>query len=206
MQPDETPTKSALHAAMKMADLIRSSLNQTSNSSVPKDEKAADFRMTPGVLEGIATGVATLLVLTPVRSLILKAAGNRLGMLPDLIATTSQIMISADVALYYGSLYGSYHYLQTFTQIPAKAVSPTVDSICRQSVHDFDSFYDEARQYTTTSSSSPSSWNPNVIVLAEFAQAMKLCHERSALSVSQEAATNKQELMDGKISWWRKDN
>ena len=129
---DAEPAASPLHAAMKMADLVRSSLQQRDDDN-NDNEQADHFRLTPGILEGTGAAVATLLVLAPVRSAVLRAAGPRLGLLPDLVVTTSQILLASNAGLYYGSLYGSYHYLHTFTHIPVDAVSPTVDGICRQS-------------------------------------------------------------------------
>lgn len=153
--------------------------------------------MTPGILEGAAAGALTLLVLTPVRSLLLRAAGNRLGVFPDLVLTTSQIMISGNAALFYGSLYGSYHYLQTFTQIPPTAVSPTVDKICHQSLTRFDDFY---KQAAAQKSKSIPSWNPNVIVLREFTKAIELCQERSAKQVEMQDTT----LNKDQMTWWKR--
>lgn len=198
---DETTT-SPLHAAMKMADLVQSSLNNKTNNNSNNDNR--DFRTTPGLVEGMATGVLTLVVLTPVRSLVVRTAtANKLGMLPDLVVTTSQIMIAANVALYAGSLYGSWHYLQTFTKIPVEAVSPTVDGICRQSLDKFASFdVAAAKQSNNGTPASPSSslslWNPNAIVLAEFAQAMALCRQRS-----QQAADEADQPPETKMTWWK---
>lgn len=192
------PTISPLHAAMRMADLVRSSLNQkAAGAPAPSSADEGDFRMTPGILEGAAAGALTLLVLTPVRSLLLRAAGNRLGVFPDLVLTTSQIMISGNAALFYGSLYGSYHYLQTFTQIPPTAVSPTVDKICHQSLTRFDDFY---KQAAAQKSKSIPSWNPNVIVLREFTKAIELCQERSAKQVEMQDTT----LNKDQMTWWKR--
>ena len=188
---DETTT-SPLHAAMKMADLVRSSLYNKNNNG-----NSRDFRTTPGLVEGVATGVLTLVALTPVRSLVLRAAAaKKLGMLPDLVVTTSQIMIAANAALYAGSLYGSWHYLQTFTKIPVDAVSPTVDGICRQSLDMFASF-DVAAQSNNGTPASASLWNPNTIVLAEFAQAMALCRQRAQHTAEAD------EPPETKMTWWK---
>ena len=189
----QKPT-SSLHAATKMADLVRTSLNQRTAAAASNTDKE-DFRMTPGILEGVGAGALTLLVLTPVRSFILRTAGNRLGMLPDLVVTTSQLMLSANAAMFYGSLYGSYHYLQTFTQIPTTAVSPTVDKICHQSFTRFNDFYQQA----AAQERSGSSWNPSEIVLAEFTKAMELCRERSSKQVEMQ---NKP-LEKDQMTWWR---
>jgi hypothetical protein len=175
----QPPATSPLHAALQMGDLVRSRLNQVTTATNTTDQDKADFRLTPGLLEGIGTGIAAMLLLTPVRSILLKAAGSKFGVFPDLVCTTSQIMVSANAALYYGSLYGSYHYLQTFNTIPVNAVSPTVDDICQVSSLRFDTWYQQQEAILKMNqSSSPSSWDPSALVLTEFSKAMKLCHKR----------------------------
>jgi hypothetical protein len=166
---------------MLMADLVRASLQKTT-TTMP-DAATADYRLTPGLLEGLATGVAALLVLTPVRSALLRTpAAKTLGMLPDLVVTSTQIMIAAQAALYGGSLYGTFHYLQTFRQIPVTARSPTVDTICKASLGSLDDNNDQwtlspPQQHTVNGSSS---WNPQTIVLAEYANALQLCRDRAS--------------------------
>ena len=198
---DESKTTSPLHAAMKMADLVRAGLNKSSRSTTqdPSDEKA-DFRLTPGLLEGVVAGASTLVVLTPVRSLVLRAAGNKLGMLPDLIFTTSQIMIASNAGLYFGSLYGSYHYLQTFSKIPVHAVSSTVDGICRQSQDEFGSFYADLVASKRDEKNNHSTWNPNASVLAEFLRAMELCRDRQQSTAPEDKNQTSRETT---ITWWK---
>lgn len=199
-QPSDETTTSPLHAAMKMADIVRSSLNNHNKNRSTNDDSNRDFRTTPGLVEGVATGVLTLVLLTPVRSLVLRTAtAKSLGLLPDLVVTTSQIMIAANAALYAGSLYGSWHYLQTFTQIPVDAVSPTVDGICRQSLEQFAAFDNMAAQTNSATPASSSSWNPNAIVLTEFAKAMALCRQRA----QQQAAAEADQLQETKMTWWK---
>lgn len=223
----QQPIHSPLHAAMNMADLVRSSLNQATSLSssssstnhnddeTKQQQQQQQAAFTPGIVEGAAAGIGTMLVLTPVRWLLLRAVGQRtLGMLPDLVVTTGQIMVSANAGLYYGSLYGSHHYLSTFNSIPVAAVSPTVDGICQESSQRFGAFYNqilmkkekEERNQHQQQPSSSSSWNPDEIVLAEFAKAMKLCRERDALKAQEkEDPGNKASTRpNDKISWWRR--
>ena len=172
---------SPLHAAVKLGDRVRSCLTRiipsTENEGEADEMAKKDFRMTPGVLEGMAAGAASFLILTPVRTRIVKAVGKQmLGELPDLILFTSQIMLAANVTLYAGSLYGSYHYLRTFNSIPVHAVSPTVDEIC-QTAAEFQPLYHKVVQDKISTSST---LDPRASVLEEFSKALKLCTERSA--------------------------
>jgi len=200
---------SSLHAAMRMADVVRNRLHErsafqnTANGN-PHNQRE-DFRVTPGMLEGATAGALSLLALTPVRSALLRRTGQRLGVLPDLIVTTSQIMVSVNAALYYGSLYGSYHYLQTFTKIPPTAKSPTVDKICHESLKRFHNFYQTAAVAATDASqSSSTSWkSPKEIVLTEFIKAMELCREREDGMPQQQQQQQQQQQRD-QMTWWRK--
>lgn len=192
-----------------MADVVRSSLQKTTTTTTTKEEAAAaDFRLTPGLLEGLAVGVATLLVLTPVRSALLRTpAATQLGMLPDLVLTSSQIMVAAQAALYGGGLYGSYHYLQTFGQVPVDARSPTADAICERSLgllrrdeKDDDLLESLPQQQATADFSS---WNPQTIVLAEYDKALQLCRDRAARRRAEDSVVDEAAAGRGEgTGWW----
>jgi hypothetical protein len=207
-----SPT-SPLHAAMLMADVVRSSLQKTSTTTTTttkEEAAAADFRLTPGLLEGLAVGVATLLVLTPVRSALLRTpAATQLGMLPDLVLTSTQIMVAAQAALYGGGLYGSYHYLQTFGQIPVDARSPTADAICERSLGSLrrdekdDDLLGSLAEQQQQQATAYSSWNPQTIVLAEYAKALQLCRDRAARRRAEDSVVDEAAAGRGEgTGWW----
>jgi hypothetical protein len=129
--------------------------SNSNNTINPKEEGelqlSFQFPGPPGLVEGVATGLFVLGVLTPVRSVLVQrflsspsksgsssisSSSVSLGFLPEFILTSSQMLLSAQAALYMGSLFGSYHYLHQLAsmQDPATATSRTADSICQDAL------------------------------------------------------------------------
>jgi hypothetical protein len=88
-------------------------------------------RTPPGLWDGLIAGGLVLAILTPARTQILRSIGGgspRLGNavvdLPDLVVSSVQVVISAQAALYVGSLQGSRVYLRAL----ADAATISADS------------------------------------------------------------------------------
>jgi hypothetical protein len=122
----------SLELAMKAADVIRKTLQQSD------DPLERSLWVPPGTVPGLSTFVATGLLLSPLRNAILTrasaarsvvttnarrqtaaAASNETAPpsqsfqnLIDLIITPAMAVISAQIGLVVGTLYGSSHYLQ----------------------------------------------------------------------------------------------
>lgn len=203
-RPGDDDDDSPLQAAMRMADLIRKNITQaeeeqklhqrSDSSSSIKNTEELSFRFPgpPGLVEGFATGLVVLGVLTPVRSLLVKRflspsrggsssssvfkqQQDSLGFLPEFILTTTQMLLSAHAALYVGSLFGSHYYLHQLAAIsnndPTRAaVSRTADTICHDPLvmrlmhcQDQGKLILPSPVMPTTSSSVPSNTNLNVV-------------------------------------------
>jgi hypothetical protein len=116
---DAGPPPSPLHAAVQVADLIRTSLRScgedgaSANGGTAADAGKTDRSfLPPGVVDGAVAGCAVLAILSPVRSRLIRYAGSQWGMLPDVLLSSSQGVASCMAALYMGSLQGSRVYLK----------------------------------------------------------------------------------------------
>jgi hypothetical protein len=107
---------SHLHAAVNLADVIRSSIFQQGRQHGSQDRPSgAHLASTnpPGLVDGLIAGCLVLAFLTPVRSRVLQSIGSsKFGIFPDLVVSSTQVALSATAALYMGSLQGSRAYLQ----------------------------------------------------------------------------------------------
>jgi hypothetical protein len=232
---------SPLQAAMYMADVIRKQMNQiepqsaSSDSSAPNNASTNSAYLTaslfdppattPGLVVGIAAGVVTFGLLTPVRTMLLKAVGPQLRTFADLLVTSSQAVASANAALYTGALTGSQTYLKLLNQVEPTAPSVTADSICNDPKI---LSYLESPLHSTTGDASPSvpaasyyvdnndsSWDPRVLLGIELQQALKHCRQRNELqqqrskqeTLSTNADEQQQQQDDDdsatKMSWWK---
>lgn len=181
--------ESPQQAAMYMADTIRKHVQQIEpqpDSSGPNHSSSSSLSAslfdppatTPGLVAGITAGFVTLGILTPVRGILLKAAGKNLRIVADLIVTSSQAIVSANAALYTGALAGSQVYLQLFNNVPPTAPSATADSICSDPKI---MSYLHLQKYTSSSvpATDNSSWDPRVRLGVELQQALKHCQQRN---------------------------
>jgi hypothetical protein len=113
---------SPLHAAVQLADVIRSStLQQREEDHHHRPSKVLKAQLdgnaidstTPGLVDGLVAGCLVMALLTPIRSRFLQSIGSsKLGIFPDLVVSSTQVVLSASAALYMGSLQGSRAYLQ----------------------------------------------------------------------------------------------
>jgi hypothetical protein len=133
---DSAPPPSPLHAAVQVADLVRTSVRHLGEDSTSAngDAAAATGRsfLPPGVVDGVVAGFAVLAILSPVRSRLIRYAGNQWGMLPDLLLSSSQGVASCVAALYMGSLQGSRVYLKTLASADPN-VDEWVPGVCSSS-------------------------------------------------------------------------
>jgi len=229
--PPSRENDSPLQAAMYMADVIRKHVGKKeellplpsssptqfeptaqtnqSSSSTSHPISASLFdppAITPGLMEGVVAGIVTFGLLTPIRRLLLQAAGQNLRVFADLVVTTSQAVVSANAALFVTALTGGRVYLQLFNNVAPKAPSTTADSICR----DF-----KIQSYLQRLPSSPSTlsqgsarrassiWDPRMQLGFELHQALETCRERNASyqqRLSQDDSTEEQQ--QSKTSWW----
>jgi hypothetical protein len=230
---------SPLQAAMYMADVIRKHMQKiepqsVSDSSAPNNASSSSSSSTylsaslfdppattPGLVVGITAGIVTFCLLTPVRSMLLRAAGPQLRLVADLMVTSSQAVASANVALYTGALTGSQAYLKLFNNVEPTAPSITADSICNDpkiiSYLQSPQHSLQQSQFETASSSQsvPSGWDPRVLLGMELRQALKHCRQRNELQQQQskqetistnEEQQQQQEEDDSattKMSWWK---
>jgi hypothetical protein len=235
---------SPLQAAMYMADVIRKHMQKmepqsVSDSSAPNNSSSTSATSssatstylsaslfdppatTPGLVVGITAGIVTFGLLTPVRSMLLQAAGPQLRLVADLMVTSSQAVASANVALYTGALTGSQAYLKLFNNVEPTAPSITADSICNDpkiiSYLQSPQHSLQQSQFETASSSQsvPSGWDPRVLLGMELRQALKHCRQRNELQQQQskqetistnEEQQQQQEEDDSattKMSWWK---
>jgi hypothetical protein len=115
---DAGPPPSPLHAAVQVADLIRTSVRRSGENGTSANGVAAAGADTdrsflpPGVVDGAVAGCAVLAILSPVRSRLIRYVGSQWGMLPDLFLSSTQGVASCMAALYMGSLQGSRVYLK----------------------------------------------------------------------------------------------
>jgi hypothetical protein len=228
---------------MYMADVIRKhmqkiELQSVSDSSAPNNSSSTSATSssatstylsaslfdppatTPGLVVGITAGIVTFGLLTPVRSMLLQAAGPQLRLVADLMVTSSQAVASANVALYTGALTGSQAYLKLFNNVEPTAPSITADSICNDPKI---LSYLQSPLYNTTASSQSipavsdvdknSGWDPRVLLGMELQQALEHCRQRNELQQRSEQETfstneEQQQLLQEddsatKMSWWK---
>jgi hypothetical protein len=158
---------------------------------------------TPGLLEGATAAVVTLGLFAPVRTVLLRAVGKTLGDLPELVLTSSQIMLAANAGLYTMGLYGSRHYLQQLSRLSTTPTSsattaaaattttttattpqspmlfsPTADAICRDDLVTNLLQQQQQQQQQLETPSTSSLWDPRVSVLNEMQQALETCRQR----------------------------
>ena len=152
---------SQLQMAMKVADAIRRNSPPSSN-----DDR---LQIPPGLVEGTAAFLFTGALLLPVRKVVIKAAGERLYLLADLICTSGHLMASANAALYAGSLYGSRAYLQQLAQVPPTAPSETASHICKQ-IHEFQMDAPKTEIQSET-------WDPRQQTIQALQQALEHCRQ-----------------------------
>ena len=229
---------------MRMADLIRKNITQAKeeedeqkrrlphgSKSSNKEEEQLSFRFPgpPGLVEGVATGLVVLGVLTPVRSMLVKRFlspavtrgassssnacqqqrqdNSSLGLLPEFLLTSTQMLLSAHAALYMGSLFGSHHYLHQLAAINPAAVSRTADAICHDAlvtrllkqrqaqekrIPTMSSPPSALPNVNVVSSSSSSSaitmmmMNPDLRILLELQKALDTCRARNSLQQQQQ--------------------
>jgi hypothetical protein len=236
-----------LEAAMYVADAIRQHINipqvepqsdssaphnssssSSSSSSTQSSSPSLSARLfdppatTPGLAVGITAGVATFGLLTPVRKILLQAAGKQLHIIADLIVTSSQAVASANVAMYTGALTGSQVYLKLFNNISPTAPSITADSICNEPR--ILSYLQSHRQSDSTASSvsvpaaaaavaDDSGWDPRVQLAIELQQALKHCQQRNewqqrskqdiSTTEQQEQQQQQEDHSATKMSWWK---
>jgi hypothetical protein len=229
--------ESPLQAAMYMADVIRKHMQQIdpqSDSSAPNNSSSSSSSSssstsspsfsaslfdppatTPGLVVGITAGVVTFGLLTPVRSMLLQAAGKNLRIVADLIVTSSQAVASANAALYTGALTGSQFYLKLFNNVEPTAPSATADSICNDpKILSYLQSHHSLQQFYTTSSvpvSDNSGWDPRVRLGIELQQALKHCQRRNEwlqqseqdISTNQLQQQHQQDHSATKMSWWK---
>jgi hypothetical protein len=230
-----------LEAAMYVADAIRQHINiqqiepqsdssaPTNSSSSSSSSSSTSFSArlfdppatTPGLVVGITAGVVTFGLLTPVRRMLLQAAGKELHMLADLIVTSSQAVASANAAMYTGALTGSQVYLQLFNKVSPTAPSATADAICNEpKILSYLQSHQQQSAYTASSSSGSASasadnsgWDPRVQLGMELQQALKHCQQRNDWKQrsKQEIFTTEQQQQQHqqeedhsatKMSWW----
>jgi hypothetical protein len=231
---------SPLQAAMYMADVIRKHMQQiepqsdsVSETTAPNNASSSSSSTssststylsaslfdppatTPGLVVGITAGVVTFGLLTPVRSMLLQAAGPQLRLVADLVVTTTQAVVSANAALYTGALTGSQSYLKLFNQVKPTAPSVTADSICNDSKI---LSYLQSPHHSTASASAASDadnssvWDPRVLLGMQLQQALKNCRQRNDLqqqrSKPETLSTNEEQQHDDsgmtKMSWWKR--
>lgn len=98
----------SLVQAMEAADRIRKVIRER------KDPTETQEWVPPGTLQGVATFVATGLLLTPLRGSLLRMAGPKgpFQGFVDLVVTPVLAVGAAQVGLVIGTLYGSSYYLE----------------------------------------------------------------------------------------------
>lgn len=180
---------SALHAAVLLGDLIRTA-SYRSSSDISSDSNSSHLvnstphtlmRTPPGLVDGLIAGALVAALLTPVRSRVLKAAGSSMGILPDLVVSSSQVVAAGTCGLYVGSLFGSRVYLQQLTQMSRlvpdeqEDSSRLVDTVCdsnlmKQLLQDY-----SPRDVGTTSSQYYFAQDPRRLTLESFAKALDAC-------------------------------
>lgn len=231
---------SPLQAAMHMADVIRKHMQQKEpqpDSSAPNNASSSSTYLsaslfdppatTPGLVVGITAGVVTFGLLTPLRTMLLQAAGSNLRLVADLIVTSTQAVASANAALYTGALTGSQVYLKLFNNVAPTAPSVKADSICDDSkIRSYLQSHLQQSQWsspsvpsvsdTNVNRNNNSSWDPRILLGMELQQALKHCQQRNELQQQrskQDISTNadlqqqQQEQEDPssatKMSWWK---
>jgi hypothetical protein len=108
---------------MKAADVIRKTLRESREDADDFDSPSGDLPP-PGSLPGLAAFVGTGLLLSPLRSFVLKRAAVQpqqgvatFANFVDLLVTPSMAVISAQVGLVAGTLYGSGVYLDRVVEM-----------------------------------------------------------------------------------------
>ena len=201
--PHETPPTvgQQLRTAMQLTDVIRR------HDAGPKSTKEEDndplqplriFLETPGVKQSFMVATVCLGVFFPLRRVILRVADQQLKLgtiFPDLVVTPTMAVVTAQISLLAGSIYGSTAYLRRLADIPADEHSPTVDAICNDPVV-------TAALYNTHSSNN--TWDPREQTIHAMQGALIACRVRR--EYQKRDVSNAVELeppSPNSTSWWR---
>lgn len=114
----------SLKHAARMADLVYRARNSELQQKDPSSSSSnsTNYRPPfftnppPGTVEGLTATVLTGLMLWPARNVAIRAAGKQLYAFAELLATSTQILVSFQAGLFVGSIYGSYKELDQFAQ------------------------------------------------------------------------------------------
>lgn len=201
----------SLRAAMQLADVIRKHEQQNRETTTTKQGTTAndatdhplqdvrDFLETPGVKEGCIAAGLCLGAFFPMRKVLLRIADQRLNLgtvFPDLIVTPPLVIMSFQIPLFAGTLYGSQRYMERLAAIPADSPSPTADAICNDPIVISTM---ESQQNLVTDDSA---WDPRQQTVHVMQNALKNCQERRAYQ--QTARQFEEQTPKERISWWKK--
>jgi len=132
MQVADVIRKHMLLAQVPVTETTATTATTTTTNAEATTDQSFRFPVPPGVVEGVTACIIAGVALLPVRRVALQLAGKQLHMLADLIVSTGQAMVAANVGLYTGCVYGSREYLRQLASVPPQAHSPTASAVCRE--------------------------------------------------------------------------
>jgi hypothetical protein len=202
---DRKESSLSLSDAMKAADCIRKVYSE--------DDPTESKSMPPGTFEGLGAFVVTGMLLSPLRGVILNAAGGKVAghsfrNFCDLVITPFMAVVAAQAGLVAGSVFGSRVYLEQVAYVPPSKVSTVTDRACQQLLlYSLDQGDDPTERWTSSSLSSSSAldasdevnqkwmagprmdqstsfWDPRVETMRSFRLALENCRKRHTLNQS----------------------